>query len=161
MKIKESEMWFLLKFFAVFAAAELLIFYLDFSALQNRIASAAADFFGLWHDGNMIFVPGGAFEIVSSCTGLVCISILAAIIFSLKKPGIAQKAVIFIAGAALLLALNYFRILLVIFAGKQYGLFAGEIVHVVSWFTTAAFVIGLWYYFTKTVTGVKSFSGFL
>ncbi|HLC92814.1 MAG TPA: archaeosortase/exosortase family protein [archaeon] len=161
MKIRENEISFLVKFFAVFGIAELLIFLLDFSVLQNRIASEVAGFFGLEYFGNTIFVQGGAFEIVSSCTGIVSISILASIIFSLKKPPLRQKAGIFIAGAALLLALNYLRVFLVIFAGKEYGIFAGEVVHIVSWFTTAAFVIGLWYYFTKKITGVKDFSGFL
>ena len=162
MKIAQrKELVFLLKFFAIFAFAEAFIFLLDFSALENFIASSSAYWLGLASSGNLVFVPDGIFEINPQCLGLVSGSVLAAIIFSLKKPEILEKTVIFLCGFALLLVLNYLRILLVILSGKTFGIEAGGIVHIASWFTTAALVLGLWYYFTKKLTGARSFSGFL
>jgi len=161
MKKHKKKIAFLLKFFAIFAFAEILIFYVDFSALENFIAAQSASYFGLPWSGNAIFVPDGTFLITSSCTGLVSMSILAAIIFSLRKPKLEQKFGIFIAGAALLFILNYIRVFLVVGIGKYHGIAAGEIAHVISWFTTAALVLILWYYFTKKVAKVKDFAGFL
>ena len=161
MKISKEEAGFIIKFSAIFALSEFILVYGDFTALQNIITAGVSNYFALEYAQNLIFVPGGTFAIVSSCTGLVSIAVLAAIVFSLKKPELWQKAAIFIVGASLLFALNYVRLFLVIWAGKEYGLLAGEIVHIISWFTTAAFVIGLWYYLTRRLTGAKSFSGFL
>ena len=161
MKVRKNEIEFLLKFFAIFAVAEFLLFVLDFSALENFIAKGAASYFNLAFQGNLIFVGGWIFEITSSCTGLVSTGILAAIIFSLKKPDVKRKLAIFLSGAALLIILNYFRVFLVIGIAKDYSPAAGQIAHVLSWFSTAAFVIALWHYFTKKITGVKNFSHFL
>ncbi len=161
MNIGRKELAFLLKFFVIFAAVEALLLYADFSLLENYIAASAANWLGLPHSANLIFLPDGTFEINSQCTGLVSAGVLAAIVFSLRKPDLGKKAAIFLAGFALLLVLNYFRVYLVVWAGKAYGIGAGEMVHVASWFTTAAFVLALWYYFTKRVAKTKDFAGFL
>ncbi len=161
MKLEKKEILFLAKFFAIFLILEWAINTIDLSAAQALIASTVAGFMGLKTVGNLIFVSDGAFEIVPSCTGLVSTGILAAIIFSMKKPELGKKIAIFAAGSLLLIALNYFRVMTVVLIGKLYGVQAGEITHIISWFSTAAFVIGLWYYFTKKITGVKNFSGFL
>lgn len=160
MKLSKEHV-FLVKFFAVFAAVEFLIFYLDFSFIEDFIASSQADFFGLESLENLVFVRDGAFEITSSCTGLVSGSVLAAIIFSLRRPQLREKAAIFLAGFTLLLALNYLRVMAVIWVGIGYGVEAAEVAHVASWLTTSAFIIALWYAFTKKITGVNDFSGFL
>lgn len=160
-EVRRRELWYLLKFFLIFAAAEAMLFYLDFSALEGFIAQSAATWLALPSSGNLIFLKDGALEINSQCTGLVSSSVLGAIVFSLRKPGLKQKTAIFLAGFFLLLVLNYFRVFLVVWAGKAYGIGTGEIVHVASWFTTALLVIGLWYYFTKRITGTRDFSGFL
>ncbi|HLC78963.1 MAG TPA: exosortase/archaeosortase family protein [archaeon] len=157
----EREAAFFVKFFLIFFAAEFLIFALDFSLLENFIAKTIGDFFSLSNSSNMIFVGGSIFEITASCTGLVSSSVLGAIIFSLKKPRIREKIGIFFAGVVLLLVLNYFRVIGVIFFAKEFGVQAGEITHTLSWFATSVFIIVLWYYFTKKFTGAKNFSGFL
>lgn len=161
MKLSEKEKIFLVKFFVIFAAAEILIHVLPLNFFMNAIASNQAALFGLSTYENLIFVKDGAFQIVPSCTGLVSGGVLASIIFSLKKPKIKEKMMIFLAGFVLLLVLNYFRIALVIGAGKEFGIEFAGILHVITWFTSAAFIIGIWYLFTKKITGEKNFSGFI
>ena len=155
-----KEIIFLAKFFAIFFTAEFLINTFRAPMLENFLSGSVAQILGLQSFGNLIFVTTGAFEITPSCTGLVGASILGAIIFSLKKPQIKQKISVFIAGTLLLFVLNYLRLILVVLAGKYHGLEVAEIVHVVSWFSTAIFVLLIWYEFTKKLTGVKNFSGF-
>ncbi|MCR4368771.1 MAG: exosortase/archaeosortase family protein [archaeon] len=158
---QDARLAFLAKFFAIFALAELLLFTLDLSIIQNFIASSIALQLGLDFAGNYIFAKGGVFVIVPSCTGLVGTSVLGAIIFSLKKPEVRQKIAIFFAGAILLIILNYFRVLFVVWLGAEFGMGLAEIAHVVSWFVASSFVIVLWYFFTKKAAGIKDFSGFL
>ena len=160
MKLSKKEKYFLIKFFSIFGVLEVIIHAAPIGFLQEFIASTQAEFFGLVNNGTQIFVTGGLFEIVPSCTGLVSASVLAAIIFSLKKPEIKEKITIFAAGLISLLVLNYFRVLLVVWSGKEFGLGLAELIHIISWFSTAALIIALWYYFTKKTTGEKSFSGF-
>ncbi|MBI4210758.1 MAG: exosortase/archaeosortase family protein [Candidatus Diapherotrites archaeon] len=161
MRITQNELLFLAKFTAIFAAAELLINTLDFSWLENALAAYAASPIGLQAYGNTVTAGTGSFEVNASCTGLVSASVLAAIIFSLRKPDLKEKAGIFLGGTAILFALNYFRVMLVLLIGKNFGPGAAETAHIISWFTTSAFIIALWYLFTKRMTGTKDFSGFL
>ncbi len=156
-----KEIGFLAKFSLIFAAGELLLLKVGAAPLQEFIASTQASIFGLESLGNLIVLRGGALEIVPSCTGLVSGTILAAIIFSLRKPEMKEKIITFLAGLAVLLALNYLRLIFVVWVAKDFGLAEAEFAHVVSWFATTAFVIGVWYFATKRVAGVKSFSGFL
>jgi len=160
-KIEKKELIFFAKFFGIFLGLEYLIITLDFSPFQEFIATSQAAILGITSVGNLIFVKNGAFQIVPSCIGLVSGSVLAAAVFSLKKPELKQKILVFLSGFVLLIILNYFRVLLVIWTGNEFGLEIAEYVHVATWFTTAIFVLGLWYYFTKKITGVKNFSGFL
>ncbi len=160
--ITGGEAWFLAKFFAIFSLLEAAVNWAGFSGLQEFIASSTGAALGLRTLGNLVFLDGaGIFEINPSCTGLVSSSILFAIVFSLRRPQLWKKAAIFLCGSALLLALNYFRVLAVLWAGREFGAAAADAVHVASWFSTTLFVLALWYYFTKKITGAKDFSGFM
>lgn len=159
--IPEKETFFLAKFFAIFVVLESALYAIGFETLQAAIAKSQAAIFGLHSVGNNIFVNAGIFEINPSCTGLVSGIILAAIVFSLKKPEFGKKLTVFTAGALILFTLNYFRVLVVIWTGVNFGMQAAEAVHVVSWFSTTVFVLGIWYYFTKFITGERNFQGFM
>ena len=161
MKLEKKEWIFIGKFVVIFSVLEFIIFNIDMSLLQFFIAQTQANFFNLQFRNNLIFVKDGAFAIVPSCTGVVSGSILAGIVFSLKKPGLKRKTGIFLAGLTALIILNYFRIMLVIWTGKEFGLGVAEWVHIVTWLFTAVFVIGAWFVVTKKITGVKDFHGFL
>jgi len=152
---------FLSKFFGIFFVLEYIIMTCDFSFLQEFIAQTIALILNLESNGSIIFTQKGNFEIVSSCTGLVSGSVLASIVFSLKKPELNKKIELFLTGFVILLILNYFRVLLVVEAGAMFGTMIAEALHVISWFSTAIIVLFLWYKGTKKVTKVQDFEGFL
>jgi len=159
--LSKKEIIFIAKFFILFFVLEMIIHLLPLVSFQNFIAQTQGLFFGVEFNKNLIFISDGVFEIVPSCTGLVSASVLFAIIFSLKKPKIKEKFLIFLAGFVLLVLLNFLRIFFVVWTGIEFGIAIAEIVHILSWFSTAIFVIGLWYYFTIKITKEKSFSGFI
>ncbi|MFH1545537.1 MAG: exosortase/archaeosortase family protein [archaeon] len=142
----------------IFALLHLIVWSVDLSFLENSIASFEAGLTGLESNGNIIAINAQKIEINPSCTGLISISILAAVIFSLRKPELKKKIIIFAAGGISLLLLNLLRVYFVIVVGKTYGIAAGEIAHELSWLSTAIFIIVLWYYLTKRITGTKSFN---
>ena len=157
----QREIIFLVKFFVIFGILEALIFYSDMSFIQNPIAGFEAGLLGLGHEGNSILLDGQSFNIASSCTGLVSSAVLAAIIFSLRKPELGKKLGIFAIGAAALLLLNLVRIYIVLLFGIYYGAQLAEAMHVVSWLTTSAAIILLWYYLTKRLYKIRDFAGFM
>jgi len=160
-KFSNKEWVFFGKFFIIFSAIQFFVFTADFSLLQNFIAGTQSDFLGLDHLNNFIFVKNGIFAIVPLCTGVVSASVLAAIIFSLRKPGLKEKILVFFAGFIVLIVLNYFRVLLVVWTGKEFGIEIADWLHVLTWVSTTIFIIGIWFVFTKRITGVKNFEGFL
>jgi exosortase/archaeosortase family protein len=88
-------------------------------------------------------------------------AILAAIIFSLRRPKLKKKAVMFLLGMAALLLLNLARVYIVLLAGMKYGIYAADILHILSWFAMAAFIIAIWMVATKKMARVKSYSELL
>ena len=161
MNLDKKYLIFLVKFFAIFLSLEFFVFGTNLTFLQEFIARTQAELLGLRNVKNLIFVSDGIFEIVPECTGIVSTSILASIIFSLKKPEMKKKLFIFGLGFVLLFIWNYLRVLSVIWTGVEFGIENAEILHVISWFTTSGLVLVLWYYFTKKITKAKNFSGFL
>ncbi len=161
MRDKKKIALFLAKFFAIFAVGEYLLQVADISFFQEGITAFQAKLLGAGFEKISIYLNGSTFLITPSCTGLVSTIILGAIIFSLKKPEFKQKTAIFLAGTALLMIANQFRLYFVLLSGKIFGVQAAELVHVASWFATTIAIIFAWYYFTKKKTGAKDFTGFL
>jgi len=152
---------FLVKFFAIYSVLQYLIIAMPLAWLKQWIAGFEAGMLGLEAVGNAILLQGHRFEIVANCTGLMGISVLAAIIFSLRRPGLKAKAVVFAFGALILFPLNLFRVYLVLLAATVWGAGVAETLHVFTWFTTSALILGLWYYITKKAAGKKEFSKML
>ncbi len=148
---------FLVKFFLIFGVLEFIILNADLGFVQEPIAKLEGALSGLEAEGINLIFSEGYFIITPSCTGFVSASILAAIIFSLKKPAMGKKFLLLAAGTVLLFAVNIFRIYFVLLAGINYGGAAAEAMHQISWFLTAAAIIFAWHYLTKKVTGVKEF----
>jgi len=159
--VMDAKIVFLAKFFALFFVLQFLVLVADLGFLQNAISEGISAMAGLENSGKFIRVKDGAFEITPSCTGLVSAAILAAVIFSLKRPELKKKTIMLIAGTAVLLVLNYFRVLFVVIAGREFGIGAAEILHVISWFVMSAGIIIVWYWFTKKLAKIESFDGFL
>ena len=159
--VMDSKIIFLAKFFALFFALQFLVLIADLRILQNFISSTIGELTSIGYSERFLYVKDGAFEITPSCTGLVSAAILAAIIFSLRKPDMKNKFLLFFAGAIILFVANYFRVLFVVIAGEQFGIAAAELLHVISWFVMSAGIIIVWYGFTKKFAKIESFDGFL
>jgi len=137
------------------------IYLLPLGVLQQAIAGFEAGLLGLESNGSMIYTTAGIFVISNNCTGLVSASVLAAVIFALKKPEIKKKAAMFLAGAIALLLLNFVRVYIVLMTAMQWGAQAADLAHTVSWFSTAGLVLVLWYAAVKKVAGIKDISGLM
>lgn len=148
---------FVLKFFLLFGVMETALFMADISFLEGAITSFEAAVLGLPYAGNMVLVNGQAFRINESCTGLASGIMLASIVFALRKPGIREKAGIFIAGFAALFCLNLARVCLVLLSAELYGAGFAEMLHVASWFAAAGLVLLLWHALTKRIAGISEF----
>jgi exosortase/archaeosortase family protein len=153
--------FFLLKFFIIYSVLQAAILISPIGPLKEGIALFEAGLLGLESEGNIITLNGSRAEIVANCTGLMSISVLAAIVFSLRKPAIKKKIGLFAVGAALLFPLNLLRIYLVLLAAMAFDLEAFEAIHTTTWFGTSAAILILWYYLTKRVTKAKEFGNMI
>ena len=158
----KRELVFLAKFAAIYIVLQAVIQFGPLLPLEEAIASLEAGWIGAENFGNIIDTGGnGLFEISASCTGLVSASVLAAVVFSLRKPKLKKKAMVFAVGAIALFVLNLARVYIVLVSAVQFGIGMSEIVHIVSWFSTAAFILAAWYFGTKRIAKVKDFSELL
>jgi len=152
---------FLAKFFVIFALLQTSVSILPLQPLNEWIAGVEAALTGLENEGNEIPFNSTNFVITNSCTGLVSGSILAAIVFALKKPELKKKIELFAIGAVTLFVVNLFRVYLVILIGINFGAVTGDWAHTLSWFAMSALIIALWFYLTKKRAGIKDFSELL
>ncbi len=129
--------------------------------ITDSIASLEASFLGLKNVESTILFDSVSFVINNSCTGFVSASILAAIVFSLKKPNLKKKLYIFVACALALFVINLVRVYLVILFGIRFGVTLAEFAHIISWFLMSAAIIVCWYVATKKIIGVKEFGELL
>ena len=159
--MKKEELIFLAKFFVIYGALQTIIYYADLSALTNWIALIEASFFSLPYNENKIFAENVTFVINNSCSGLVSISILAAIVFGLKNPEIRKKIPVFLISSIILFGVNIVRIAGIIYVGLTLGSHLVEPVHVASWFFMSGAIIALWYHLTKKIAKIENFSELL
>ena len=149
------------KFALLYIVLQAAIQFSPLGPLENAIASIEAGWLGLENEGSLIHTSNGLFEINASCTGLVSASVLAAVIFALKKPKLKKKIAVFLAGGISLFVLNFVRVFVVLLVAQIWGSGAAEIVHTVSWISTAALVLTVWYFGMKKIAKVKDFSSLL
>jgi exosortase/archaeosortase family protein len=152
---------FLVKFFAIFFVLQAIILFLSLNFLEQSLASFEAGLLGLQVNGNTVFVNGNSFSVDANCTGLLSVAILAAIVFSLRKPKLEKKFLVFFVSGALLLLLNVPRLFFVLWAAKEYGVSVAEAVHELSWFSTGIFILFFWFFATRKIAKIKDFSQLL
>lgn len=152
-------LFFVVKFFIIFAVLNYLIEIASLAPLTEFIAKTSAGWLSLPVFASTIISGGQLFVVTNLCTGLVSASILAAIIFSLRRPSIEKKILLFLAGAAVLLVANIPRVVLVLFAAQN-G-FDAELVHEFTWIIMSVIVLGFWYYGTKRIEKIKEFNELL
>ena len=150
-----------MKFFLIYFLLQAAIQLSPLQPLQEFIAGIEAGALGLESQGSNIYTSSGLFVITASCTGLVSASVLAAIIFALKKPRLKTKVALFVGGTIALFLLNLARVYLVLLVAIRFGAETAGIAHTVSWFSTAAFILALWYLGVKRIAGIKDFAGLM
>ncbi len=146
---------FLIKFFVIFAVAQILIEFAPLAPLNNSIAYISASALNLERNGTEITIGENSFVVSNLCTGLVSASILGAIIFSLRRPKLEKKLALFLLGTIIILLVNIPRVMLVLLAAKI-G-FNAELVHEITWFIMSGIVLIIWYYGTKRMEKVEEF----
>lgn len=152
---------FLAKFFLIYGALQAILLMAPLGGLESWIAGIEAGALGLEAEGSTVLAAGQRFEIVPNCTGLMGASVLAAIIFSLKKPGFKGKAALLAAGSAALFLINLLRLYIVLAVAVWAGAKAAETLHIATWFAVAAAILLIWYKLTERVAGKKAFSEML
>ncbi len=157
----QKQLLFLARFFIIFAVLQALVLAASLNSVEQAIALFEAKMLGLQSQGYIVFVGAERFSIDANCTGLLSTAVVAAIVFSLSKPELKKKLTIFFSAGLLLFALNIPRLYLVLWTAKEFGAAAAETVHVITWFSTAAFILLLWFFATKKIAKVKDFSQLL
>ncbi|MEM4663208.1 MAG: exosortase/archaeosortase family protein [Candidatus Diapherotrites archaeon] len=152
---RKHEFMFLIKFFLIYGTLQAGIYLADINPLTNWIASFEASLFDLENQGNVIRANGVAFVINNSCTGLVSISVLAAIVFSFRKPDLKHKLLVFLPCSLILFLVNLLRVYLVLYAGVHINHRLVEPLHISSWFLMSAAIVFLWYVGTKKIAKIK------
>ncbi len=160
-EFKKKAILFLIKFFVIYTVLQFLILALPIGFIENGIAEIEANAIGARTEGNLIEWNGQSFQIVPNCTGLVGISVLAAIIFALRKPKLKKKLALLAIGALILFPLNLLRVYFVLWVSITFNAGIGEILHMITWFITAGAILAVWYYLTKRVAKVKQFNELL
>lgn len=152
---------FLAKFFVIFSVLYAVLWAAEIQPLNEWIAGIESWALSIERDGSALKAGDSNFVITNYCTGLVSASILAAIVFSLRKPALKQKIAVFLAGAAALFFINLGRVYFVLMAGIAFGGSTAETLHTISWFIMSGFIIALWYYLTKKIAKIRDFSELL
>lgn len=160
-EFRKGAIAFLAKFFIIYGVLQALILFAPLEGMESGIASVEAGALGLEADGNRILFDSHSFEIAANCTGLMGISVLAAIALSLKKPELKKKIALVVAGSILLLAINLLRLYLVLLAAISFNAEMAEALHTLTWFAMAAAILAIWYFFTKRISGTKVFAEML
>ncbi|MEM4598316.1 MAG: exosortase/archaeosortase family protein [Candidatus Diapherotrites archaeon] len=158
---RKKELYFLIKFFLIYGTLQAIIYFADVSFITNWIASFEASLFQLESQGNAIRAGTAVFVINNSCTGLVSISVLAAIVFSFRKPSLREKIIVFLPCSAILFLVNLARVYAVIYAGVHISHSLVEPLHVGSWFVMSGAIVLLWYYGTKKIAKIRYFAELL
>ena len=156
-EFEKKAVLFLVKFFAIYAVLQFLILALPLEFFETGIAGIEAAATGGKAYGNMIELHGHSFQIVPNCTGLVGISVLASIIFALRRPKIKKKIALLAVGAAILFPLNLLRVYFVLSASILFSPGIAEALHIATWFLVAGAILAIWYYLTKRIAKVKNF----
>ena len=151
----KRELIFLAKFFLIYGISQAVIQVAPMSFVTEPIASFEASLLGLKNEQNSIIAEPATFVINNSCTGFVSISVLAAIVFSFRRPKLRKKLAVFVPCAVALFFVNLLRVYIVLFFGVMVSYELAEPVHIASWFLMSGAIIALWYEATKRFAGIS------
>lgn len=149
--IKSKEFFFIIKFFVIFGILSLILEIIQFTWLQEFLATIIGNALNLKVIGTQIITKASIFNINNFCTGLMSASIYLSIVFAFRKPELKIKALIAVTGILLLFLVNILRVYFVIFVGINSFQLA-EILHILTWFIMSGAIITFWYWLTKKIT---------
>ncbi|MCX6798520.1 MAG: exosortase/archaeosortase family protein [Candidatus Diapherotrites archaeon] len=152
---------FLAKFFVIYGALQALLLAAPLGPLLQWIAATEAGALGLQSSGNEIIFSGFSLLIGQNCSGLMSGSVLAAIVFSLRRPGLRKKIALALGGAAALFIVNLARLYFVLLWAMDFGAGSAEAAHTATWFLMAGAIFAIWYCLTKKIAGTESFAEML
>ena len=160
-KRHKRELVFLIKFFLIYGILQAIIQIAPMDFITEPITSFEASLLGLESKQNSIIAGPATFVINNSCTGFVSMSVLAAIVFSFRRPKLRKKLAVFVPCAIALFFINLLRVYIVLFFGVVVSYYLAEPVHVASWFLMSGAIIALWYEGTRRFAGIKDLSQLL
>ncbi len=144
--------FFSIKFFLIFFILIYLIEIIDLSFISTVLAGIVSSFLGLSVINNQVLVGKTVFTISNACLGFFSISILIAIVFSLKKLELVKKVSLVLIGGGIIFLLNIPRLILVVYSA-MIG-FDADLVHSLTWFLMSGLILlilifGLKYLYKK------------
>lgn len=139
---------FLIKFSIISATGTIILPLLNLSLFTNSIVDIVAAISNVTAFGDILYVKNQPLVVTNMCIGLESTIILAAVIFSLKKPEFNKKVYNLAIAGMFLLAINLVRIITVVEIAKiDFSLV--DFVHMVSWLFTTAVIFAAWYVLSK------------
>lgn len=148
---------FLIKFGIIFGILQGALIAFKIQFFQNWLAQTVGGMLGLNVVNEIISLGNYSLAVSPSCTGFVSASILAGIVFSLKKPEIKTKIKIVLLSGGIFLIVNFFRVYLVVWSAKILGFQYAEALHEFTWFVMSAIILAVWYGWMKKTVGIQNF----
>ncbi len=136
-------------FFLVYAVSTVILWFGNWSWLENILASIVGNALHFPVLENQIAVGNDFFAITESCTGLASLSVWLAVVLPLKQPKGKTKLIWMVAGGIGLLIANVLRLLVVLQSAQWFGAEFAQWVHLASWFAMSALIILFWFFALK------------
>lgn len=137
---------FLIRFFVVFFAIELLLAYFPPVAYQTWLAESVGSVVHVPANGIFLSVNGIQFEISAFCTGLTSWGLLVGLLVGFTYPPWLKKIKYAALGLVGILMVNFFRLILIVYVGMATHLTMVDVLHTMTWFVMSALVVGVWYW---------------
>lgn len=154
---------FIIRFFSIFILVELLLTLAPPLAYQEWLAATLGNILTLPVNGTLLSVEGIRFEISAFCTGLTTWGLFLGLLYGFPFPRGGKKVLYAATGLVLIVFINFFRLLAIVYVGKTVDANAVELLHTLTWFAMSAAVMGMWYSIlcvhakTKNATRVADF----
>ena len=150
-----SALVFLLKFFTLFAALFTALYFTPLFFLTNFIAFIESSLlnsagFQVTQIGSLVVSSVIVFQIVNECTGLVMLSMLAALLYATPSISRNEKIRGFALFALPLLLFNLARLFATMIVGISFGQTFLDGVHLLLWLVDALAVFLVWMHLSKT-----------
>ncbi|MEK6902300.1 MAG: exosortase/archaeosortase family protein [archaeon] len=143
---------FVVRFFLVFFAVELLLFLFPPLGYQEWIATQIGNLLHVPVNETFLLVNESWFEISAFCSGFTTLALFAGLVLGFNIPDWATKVRFLMEGGLLIFLLNFIRIYFVVWVGVNYSFAAAETFHILSWFALSGMILWMWMELMKKET---------